>query len=312
MCRDIIINYAGGLIFLDVRDGPQSELVTMNETSHDPPSEDPKDPNSRHNLSLEATSILQNFTQQVLVKNRTTATGAPAVAEEKTEGPRVVCGHELDDHPFFDGDDSEFAAPASMCYRYRKWKLDDKTTFVARCHLNGYSKKKKSDQLMTIFTLNEYNTKATNWRKKIDAQRGAVIATELKNNAAKLAKWTAQSVLAGADIMKIGYVTRNHSTDLHNHVILGTQLYKPREFAHQVSLEQTKMWGIMKWLVALVRKHVTKLRGETPDESFSAKFLLLKDPNRPMLRLYNVPPNAFEDEEEDEDWADGESERKNE
>lgn len=35
-------------------------------------------------------------------------------------------------------------------------------------------------------------------------QRGAILATELKNNSAKLAKWTAQSILGGADVMKIG------------------------------------------------------------------------------------------------------------
>lgn len=36
------------------------------------------------------------------------------------------------------------------------------------------------------------------------SQRGAILATELKNNSAKLAKWTAQAILAGSDQMKIG------------------------------------------------------------------------------------------------------------
>ena len=31
-----------------------------------------------------------------------------------------------------------------------------------------------------------------NWRQKIDTQKGAVLATELKNNSCKLARWTAQ------------------------------------------------------------------------------------------------------------------------
>lgn len=35
-------------------------------------------------------------------------------------------------------------------------------------------------------------------------KRGAILATELKNNSAKLARWTAQSILSGADQMKIG------------------------------------------------------------------------------------------------------------
>ena len=37
-----------------------------------------------------------------------------------------------------------------------------------------------------------------NWREKIDNQAGAVLASELKNNSFKLAKWTAQLLLTGA------------------------------------------------------------------------------------------------------------------
>jgi len=42
------------------------------------------------------------------------------------------------------------------------------------------------------------------WRKRLDSQRGAVLATELKNNSCKLAKWTVSSLLAGSDHIKFG------------------------------------------------------------------------------------------------------------
>ena len=42
------------------------------------------------------------------------------------------------------------------------------------------------------------------WRQKLDTQRGAVLATELKNNGCKLAKWTVASVLSGSEYLKIG------------------------------------------------------------------------------------------------------------
>lgn len=42
------------------------------------------------------------------------------------------------------------------------------------------------------------------WRQKLDTQRGAVLANELKNNACKLAKWTVQALLAGSDTLKFG------------------------------------------------------------------------------------------------------------
>ena len=44
------------------------------------------------------------------------------------------------------------------------------------------------------------------WRAKLDSQRGAVLATELKNNSCKIAKWTASALLAGSDIIKFGSV----------------------------------------------------------------------------------------------------------
>ncbi|XLR52052.1 hypothetical protein HN51_002779 [Arachis hypogaea] len=62
---------------------------------------------------------------------------------------------------------------ASVAYmRYRRWKLD----------------------MICI-----------SWRDKLETQRGAVLATKFKNNANKLPKWTAQALLAGADMMKLGY-----------------------------------------------------------------------------------------------------------
>ena len=42
------------------------------------------------------------------------------------------------------------------------------------------------------------------WRQKLDVQRGAVLANELKNNACKLAKWTVQGILTGSDLLKFG------------------------------------------------------------------------------------------------------------
>lgn len=45
------------------------------------------------------------------------------------------------------------------------------------------------------------------WRTKLDTQRGAVLAAEIKNNAFKLAGWTVCSILSGADQLKLGYVT---------------------------------------------------------------------------------------------------------
>lgn len=51
-------------------------------------------------------------------------------------------------------------------------------------------------------------TPGVEWRQKLDVQRGAVLANELRNNACKLAKWTVQALLAGSAQIKFGYVSR--------------------------------------------------------------------------------------------------------
>ena len=101
-------------------------------------------------------------------------------------------------------------------------------------------------------------------------------------------------MLAGADLIKLGYVSRVHARDSFNHVILGTQTYKPKEFATQINLNVSNAWGILKAIVDLC------LQLE------EGRYLLLKDPNKPVLRLYTLPAGAFEEEEEMEMLAEDE------
>merc|ERR1712014_293220 len=96
------------------------------------------------------------------------------------------------------------------------------------------------------------NSGGVDWRQKLDTQRGAVLANELKNNACKLAKWTVQSILAGADNLKFGYVTRYNVKDSSRHVILGTQQFKPIEFGQQINLSMDNAWGIVRCVLDLV------------------------------------------------------------
>jgi translation initiation factor 3 subunit D len=95
-------------------------------------------------------------------------------------------------------------------------------------------------------------------------------------------------------------VSRQHVRDSTRHVILGTQQFKPLEFANQINLSMDNAWGILRCLIDQCLK--------LPD----GKYLLMKDPNKPMIRLYDVPDDTFasdaEDEEGDEDEDDIEEE----
>lgn len=55
----------GDKLFLDKRDNTEFDLLTVNETSVEPPQDDGNSLNSPRNLALEATFINHNFSQQV-------------------------------------------------------------------------------------------------------------------------------------------------------------------------------------------------------------------------------------------------------
>lgn len=304
-----------GALFFDKRDASQFDYLTVHETSNTPPtpardnSNEEDLMNSPERLSLEATMINQNFTQQILRTSK---------YRTKFDFP----------NPFWDEEDNDGMEPASVAYRYRKFDLGEGIQLVARTELHGLAKdvqktdsskvvmnisankkkKKKAtsgldapdgDQYMTAYALNEYDPSyganaqparpgSINWREKIDNQAGAVLASELKNNSFKLAKWTAQSILAGASQMKIGFVSRNSPKNAYDHVVLATQTYRPEDFAAQITLNQGTLWGHIRLFI--------KLLEDQPE----GKYVIMRDPNKAIVRIYGVPVGTFEEESDDE------------
>ncbi|KAG5622567.1 hypothetical protein AABB24_003583 [Solanum stoloniferum] len=260
---DIVVQRVGNKLFFDKRDGSQLDLLSVHETSQEPLPDVKDDINSAYSLSVEAAYINQNFSQQVLIRD-----GKKLSYDEPN--PFATEGEEV----------------ASVGYRYRRWKLDDDTYLVARCEVQSVAEVNNQRSFLTLNALNEFDPKysGVDWRQKLETQRGAVLATELKNNANKLAKWTAQALLANADMMKLGYVSRVHPRDHFNHVILAVVGYKPKDFATQINLNTSNMWGIVKSIVDLCMK------------LNEGKYVLVKDPTKPQVRIYEVPPDAFEND----------------
>jgi len=131
----------------------------------------------------------------------------------------------------------------------------------------------------------------------------------------------------------LSYVSRYHAKDSARHVVLGTQQFKPNEFASQINLSMENAWGILRCVIDICRKL---------DEG---KYLILKDPNKvsqpvtkvpaavpvliyfvfryfdasvfcffvcflqQVIRVYSLPDGTFssdEEEEEDDDEEEGE------
>lgn len=265
---DLIVTRVGSKLFFDKRDSSQFDYLTVNETATDSNYEDKDSINSPQSLSQEATFVNQSFSQQVLTKES-------KKYEFEESNPFQTSGEES----------------ASVAYLYRRWKIGNDIVLVARCEVDGVRETEKgAEEFLTIKALNEYDPKASgvDWRQKLDTQRGAVLATELKNNSAKLARWNAQAVLAGSDALCLGFVSRLHAKDLFQHQILGTQFYKVKDFANQINVNVKNMWGIL--------KHIIETCMKLPE----GKYILLKDPNKGQLVLYEVPQDAFEEATEEE------------
>jgi translation initiation factor 3 subunit D len=279
----VITKLPGGTMFFDKRDNSQFDYLTVHETSYVSPVDEEGGINAPERLGLEATMINQNFSQQILKSTK----AATAKERKHMELP----------NPFFDEDDAQGMEPASTAFRYRKYVLDDSTSVIVRTEL--HASVKNGTQFMTSYALNEYNPSAMNlamtnpnnmllsWRDKIDAQRGAVLATEFKNNSFKIAKWTAMSILAGADFMKMGFVTRSNPKNPFEHILLGSQFYRPKDLATQITLQESQMWSIFRMVVSMLQKPT----------AVDGKYVLMRDPNKPFLYLYKVPDDTFDDDE---------------
>ena len=153
-----------GTLFFDKRANSSFDLLTVSETSNDPPKADADDPESINNpdrLSLEAMMVNQNYTQQIL---RSDGVG------------RIDLDHE---NPFFDSEDSPGMRPAAVGYRYRLFSLgsDININLVCRTELHGHVPRKQGDKggdktFMTAFCLNEWDSKQSGgveWRSKVRA-----------------------------------------------------------------------------------------------------------------------------------------------
>jgi len=283
---DIVITKQGNKLFLDKRDGTSIDTISVNENAADAPldaSEGNKELiNTPNALAEEAASINHWFANQTVKESETSK------HEFENDNPFYIASEDTD-------------PPASKGYRYRRFDLslnqdEDPLHLIVRTEVDSVSKNNISgeDQFMTLKALNEFDNKAQgsggalDWRSKLTSQRGAVLATEMKNNSCKLARWTTQSILARADQMKLGFVSRVNPKVNDKHVILGVVGFDPKKFADQMGLNLNNGWGVVRTIIDMCLK------------MSDGKYVLVKDPNKPMLRLYEVPVGTFEEGDEEE------------
>jgi len=284
---DIVVSKVSNKLIFDKRDGSQIDFLTVNETAQDPPNADePESNNGPVKLGQEASCINQNITQMVLEDSEPQALEQP--------------------NPFEDDENSGFVAAGA--YRYRKITLpgnpkgasefeQNPVTFLVRSEVNC-KMPGGNEEYVCVRALNEYDPKPnSSWRMNLESQRGACLATELKNNAFKLGRWTAEAIFAGCDTMKVGYVTRQDPSNPWSHSLLGVQTYATNGFAEQIGLTHNNMFGIIRSIIDMIM---------TWDDG---KYLILKDPTKSVMRIHEVPWDSFQEEEGDSAEDDEEEEQ---
>lgn len=269
---DIVITREGDKAFFDKRASSNLNYLQVSETSPDPPSPvDDVKINTPDSLAVEATYINHNYSQQVL-----------------RQGPKVKFSHP---NPFYEDDGSEMPSTA---YKYRKWNIGGGVGLIVRCTVDAAFRDPttKAIQMAHIKAINEYSLKGSNeWKQRLDIQPGAVFAAELKKNSCKFAKWATSAIVSGVDIIKVGYVVRSSPKDKKKHTIIGSQTYRPEEFASQINLNIHNSWGILRSLITLAL--------DQPE----GKYLLMKQPNNAIIHMYKIPEDALDsaDEKSDEE-----------
>ncbi|KLO10228.1 translation initiation factor eIF-3, subunit D [Schizopora paradoxa] len=297
---DVVIVRKGDKLFFDKRDDGPLDTVTVNENASEPPQDpatnNPNNPNDKNALpEVSPINTAPSLAEEAAHIN--TSFGFQAVTE-KAPPPAVNFENP---NPFLWPEETR---PLASCgYRYRLYDLSvyegETIKICVRTEVDAYmpgsaGSPQNGDGLVKIRALNEFDPKAygsgkaPDWRTKLDTQRGAVVAAEMKNNSCKLARWAVQSILAGAEVLKIGYVSRAHPKDERRHVILQTTSMRPLDFATQLNMSLPNGWGIIRTITDLCMKQ--------PE----GKYVLVKDPNRPVIRLYSVPMTAFTNEDEEE------------
>eukprot|EP01107_Rhizomastix_libera_P002640 TRINITY_DN1457_c0_g1_i1.p1 TRINITY_DN1457_c0_g1~~TRINITY_DN1457_c0_g1_i1.p1 ORF type:complete len:532 (+),score=161.34 TRINITY_DN1457_c0_g1_i1:1-1596(+) len=252
---DIVATKKGDQIFLDAKLGEGKPLkLSVNENSLTPPEDSDSSTtiggvqtninpfNTASALSNEAELINSRFAQQSIYSK-----SEEKLAFEPCESLGLKEG-------------------ISIAHRYRRWNLGD-LRIVVRSQIDGIT---KGNNFVNIHALNEYDSKISEWKQKLENQSGLTIANEMRNNSNKMGRWGLQATLAGAKDILIGFVTRRSGNTQHS-VVCGKFL-KTSDAIAQMNISLKNAWGI----ASLIFKPILA--------AGDGVFHFVKNPNKPLAQ----------------------------
>lgn len=166
------------------------------------------------------------------------------------------------------------------CDRYVLWDLGDDLKMLVRCRINYFD----GSNAGVMRALLEYEPGRTgDWRSRLDTQRAAVVANEAKNNSAILSRWLLGAILGGVSVFKLAFVSRLAPRERTKHALLGLHEAEPHEAAFQLGIDVANGFGVLKAL----GKQLLQLCSSSTCAANT--YVLLRDPNKPLIRLYSTP-----------------------
>ncbi|KAL3316879.1 Eukaryotic translation initiation factor 3 subunit D [Cichlidogyrus casuarinus] len=259
-------------ILIDFRDNYEDiniELMTMNENATEPPPD-----HLAKVYNLEGVLCTHQFRKRVL--------------QSHAKAPRYNFPSLI---PDLDDDEDGKKQSQSLGYRYRLFDIGKNIQVVIRCEVDAavaVEGRKNETKFACVYALTEFPTKApgaVDWRSKLDTQAGAVLASELRNNSFKLARFTTRAILSGAEFIKLGFISRDNPKDTNKHSILDVQQFKTPEFAQQMGYNVDNAWGILRCII----EHLFNMP--------VGCYLIQKDANKPILRFHTLPSSDFLEED---------------
>ncbi len=289
---DILVRRTPNALYLDYRPTSKVDQIQCFEACLDVLPTESDSINTADALTIEATRIARTV-PQVLFPRASGSASASAPAGGPEEG--VVAGSTQSTSIVLEGPAPNAGgnvAPSTTAYLYRRFELADDSqemNIVARCTVDGYkpaTPPEDEPEYVVVKTLNEVDPKligSFDWRERLENQPASVLASEMKLGPSRISRIAAEALLSGADLLKLVYVSRASPKDNTRHVILSTVTTKPAAFALSVREMSRSLWGVLKTIL-------DTLWAQQP-----GKYVLLRDPNRQALQLYETPSDAWED-----------------
>eukprot|EP00049_Salpingoeca_infusionum_P017829 m.354533 g.354533 ORF g.354533 m.354533 type:complete len:537 (-) comp17048_c0_seq1:2277-3887(-) len=253
---DVIVRTKGDAIFFDVRDdGPVEH--TIDENAFQAPISE-GDINCAEALAEEAATATQMFQKAACLAKKVPVGKSGKVFDEA----------------------------ASVAYSYRLFDFEDGCKLVVRGEHNALDIIDKKPKFAAVKAMLEWDpvaNGATDWRRKLVNQHGTVLATELRNNACKLARWALGSMLAGNGVLKLGYVSRVTPESNTAHQILATETFTPAQLGKELKLSLANGWGIVRSLINLFESQ------ENPD----GWYVVYHGPGEENIKVYQADEESL-------------------